>query len=185
VRLPRTPSQTVGPFFEFGLLTKTELVGADTPEAIRIAGRVLDGAGEPVPDGLVEIWHADAGGRYAGGGGCWGRCHTGSDGAYAFTTLKPGAVREPDGSTQAPHVSMLCFARGLLKPVLTRLYFPDEGEANAADPLLTAVRDAADRATLVARANGSRSYGFDIRLQGDGQTVFLTTRPAGGVREAA
>jgi protocatechuate 3,4-dioxygenase, alpha subunit len=185
VRLPRTPSQTVGPFFDFGLRTKTELVGADTPGAIRIAGRVLDGAGEPVPDGLVEIWHADAGGRYAAGCGCWGRCHTGSDGEYAFTTLKPGAVGEPDGTTQAPHASLLCFARGLLKPVLTRLYFPDEGEANAADPLLTAVRDSAGRATLVASADGPASYGFDIRLQGEGQTVFFTTGPAGAAREAA
>jgi protocatechuate 3,4-dioxygenase alpha subunit len=178
VRLPRTPSQTVGPFFEFGLRTKTELVGADTDGAITIEGRVLDGAGEPVPDGLVEIWHADAGGRYAGNAG-WGRCQTASDGGYGFTTLKPGAVHEPDGTVQAPHVTVLCFARGLLKPVLTRLYFPDEGESNAADPLLAALADEAERATLVATAKGPGSYGFDIRLQGDGQTVFFTTPAAG------
>jgi protocatechuate 3,4-dioxygenase alpha subunit len=178
VRLPRTPSQTVGPFFEFGLHTKTELVGADTAGAIRLEGRVLDGAGEPVPDGLVEIWHADAAGRYAGSAG-WGRCQTGPDGGYAFTTVKPGAVSEPDGTVQAPHVTVLCFARGLLKPVLTRLYFPEEREANAADPLLGALRDEADRATLVATASGSGRYAFDIRLQGDGQTVFFTTPAAG------
>jgi protocatechuate 3,4-dioxygenase, alpha subunit len=179
VRLPRTPSQTVGPFFEFGLKTKSELVGAGTAGAIRIEGRVLDGAGEPVPDGLVEIWHADAAGSYAGSAG-WGRCQTGADGNYAFTTVKPGAVSEPDGTVQAPHVTVLCFARGLLKPVLTRIYFPDETAANAADPLLAALADDADRATLVATSSGPGSYAFDIRLQGDGQTVFFTT-PASGL----
>ncbi len=92
---------------------------------------MLDSAGAPVPDGLVEIWQADAEGRYDGGWG-WGRCATDADGHFAFTTVKPGAVREPDGSIQAPHVTMLCFARGLLKPVLTRIYFADEAEANAA-----------------------------------------------------
>ncbi|MDX6538775.1 MAG: protocatechuate 3,4-dioxygenase, alpha subunit [Gaiellales bacterium] len=176
--LPRTPSQTVGPFFEFGLATKPELVPADAAGAVRIEGRVLDGAGEPVPDGLVEIWQADAGGSYAGGSG-WGRCQTAADGGFHFTTVKPGAVRDPDGSTEAPHVSVLCFARGLLKPVLTRIYFPDEAEANAADPVLRAL-DEAQRTTLVASAEGAATYHFDIRLQGDGQTVFFTT-PAFGL----
>jgi protocatechuate 3,4-dioxygenase alpha subunit len=179
VRLPRTPSQTVGPFFEFGLMTKTELAEASAPGAIRIAGQVLDGDGEPVPDGLIEIWGADADGRYEGSSG-WGRCQTGPDGGYAFTTVKPGAVREPDGTVQAPHVTVLCFARGLLKPVLTRLYFPDEAHANAADPLLGAIGDDDGRATLVATENGPASYRFDIRLQGEGQTVFFTT-PASGL----
>jgi protocatechuate 3,4-dioxygenase alpha subunit len=179
VRLPRTPSQTVGPFFEFGLVTKTLLVEADARQAIRIEGLVLDGADEPVPDGLVEIWQADADGRYEGSSG-WGRCQTGPDGGYAFTTVKPGAVREPDGTVQAPHVTVLCFARGLLKPVLTRLYFPDEEEANAADPLFGAIGDDGERATLVATASGPATYRFDIRLQGDGQTVFFTT-PASGL----
>jgi protocatechuate 3,4-dioxygenase alpha subunit len=179
VRLPRTPSQTVGPFFEFGLVTKTELVEADAPGAIRIEGQVLDGAGEPVPDGLIEIWAADADGGYEGSSG-WGRCQTGPDGGYAFTTVKPGAVHEPDGTVQAPHVTVLCFARGLLKPVLTRLYFPDEAGANAADPLLGAIAGELERATLVAAADGPASYRFDIRLQGDGQTVFFTT-PASGL----
>ena len=176
--LPRTPSQTVGPFFEFGLLTKTQLVEPDAPGAVRIEGRVLDGAGEPVPDGLVEIWLADADGHYEGSSG-WGRCQTGPDGGYAFTIGKPGAVHEPDGSVQAPHVSVLCFARGLLKPVLTRCYFSDEADANAADPLLGALGDG-ERATLVATGSGPATYRFDIRLQGDGQTVFFTT-PASGL----
>jgi protocatechuate 3,4-dioxygenase alpha subunit len=173
VSLPRTPSQTVGPFFEFGLATKPLLVAADAPGAVRIEGQVRDGAGVPVPDGLVEIWQADAGGSYEGSAG-WGRCQTAADGGFHFTTVKPGAVREPDGSTQAPHVSVLCFARGLLKPVLTRIYFPDEPEANAADPVLRAL-DAEQRATLVASADGAATYRFDIRLQGDGQTVFFAT----------
>ena len=107
VSLPRTPSQTVGPFFEFGLSSRPHSPSSSPPArpgAIRIEGRVLDGAGAPVPDGLVEIWQADADGRYDGGWG-WGRCATDADGHFAFTTVKPGAVREPDGSTQAPHVT--------------------------------------------------------------------------------
>jgi protocatechuate 3,4-dioxygenase alpha subunit len=179
VSLPRTPSQTVGPFFEFGLLTKTELVETGAPGSIRIEGQVLDGAGEPVPDGLVEIWGAGAGGQYEGSSG-WGRCQTESGGDYAFTTVKPGAVHEPDGTVQAPHLTVLCFARGLLKPVLTRLYFSDEADANAADPLLAAIGDDSERATLVATATGPATYRFDIRLQGDAQTVFFTT-PASGL----
>jgi protocatechuate 3,4-dioxygenase, alpha subunit len=178
VSLPRTPSQTVGPFFEFGLATRPLLVAADAAGAIAIAGQMLDGAGVPVPDGLVEIWQADAGGSYDGGAG-WGRCQTAPDGGFRFTTVKPGAVREPDGSTEAPHVSVLGFARGLLKPVLTRIYFPDEEAANAADPVLGAL-DEEQRATLVATAEGAGAYRFDIRLQGDGQTVFFTT-PAFGL----
>jgi protocatechuate 3,4-dioxygenase alpha subunit len=175
----RTPSQTVGPFFEFGLATRPEIVAAGAPGAIAIAGRVLDGAGVPVPDGLVEIWGADAAGSYAAGSGCWGRCQTGPDGGFRFTTVKPGAAHDPDGPPEAPHVKVLCFARGLLKPVLTRLYFPDEADANAADPVLGAL-GADERATLVAAADGAAGYRFDIHLQGDGQTVFFTT-PAFGL----
>ena len=177
--LPRTPSQTVGPFFEFGMVTKPLLVDEDAPGAIRIEGQVLDGAGEPVPDGLVEIWQAGADGRYEEGHLGWGRCQTDAGGGYAFTTVKPGAVSEADGTTLAPHLTVLCFARGLLKPVLTRLYFSDEQEANEADPVLQAIGDDAERATLVATAIGSATYRFDIRLQGDEQTVFFTTPAAG------
>ena len=100
---------------------------------------MLDGAGEPVPDGLVEIWQAGADGRYEEGHLGWGRCQTDAGGGYAFTTVKPGAVSEADGTTLAPHLTVLCFARGLLKPVLTRLYFSDEQAANAADPVLQAI----------------------------------------------
>lgn len=179
--LPRTPSQTVGPFFDFGLCARptSELADAGTAGAIQIEGVVLDSAGAPVPDGLVEIWQADAAGRYDGVFG-WGRCQTDGAGRYAFTTVKPGAVREPDGSVQAPHISVLCFARGLLKPVLTRLYFSDEAEANAEDRVLRSIGDEEERATLVARVTAAGRYAFDITLQGAGQTVFFTT-PASGL----
>jgi protocatechuate 3,4-dioxygenase alpha subunit len=181
VTLARTPSQTVGPFFDFGLCARPsyDLVEAGAPGAIRIEGSLLDGAGAPVPDGLVEIWQADAAGRYDVSFG-WGRCQTDDGGRFAFTTVKPGAVQEAGGSVQAPHVSVLCFARGLLKPVLTRLYFPEESEANAADRVLGAIADAGERATLVARAAGPGRYAFDVTLQGEGQTVFFTT-PASGL----
>jgi protocatechuate 3,4-dioxygenase, alpha subunit len=156
-----TPSQTVGPYFSLGLLARAanELV----PGGIRITGRVLDGAGEPVPDAMVEIWQADEDGRYRLDFG-WGRSGCDEDGRYSFVTCKPGAVEG-----QAPHLTMMVFARGLLKPVLTRMYFPDEEEANAADPVLTAVDDAS---TLVARA-GDDGLEFDVRLQGDRETVFF------------
>jgi protocatechuate 3,4-dioxygenase alpha subunit len=182
VSLPRTPSQTVGPFFEFGLSSRphqAELVSEGSAGSISIEGRVLDSAGAPVPDGLVEIWQADAEGVYDGRWG-WGRCPTDADGRFAFTTVKPGALREPDASAQAPHVTMLCFARGLLKPVLTRLYFPDEAAANAADPILRSIADDGERATLIAHQSGAGAYRFDVQLQGDGQTVFFTT-PASGL----
>jgi protocatechuate 3,4-dioxygenase alpha subunit len=176
----RTPSQTVGPFFDFGLCARpaAELVAPETAGAIQIEGFLLDGAGAPVPDGMVEIWQADAAGRYDGAFG-WGRCPTDDAGRFAFTTVKPGAVREPEGGLQAPHISVLCFSRGLLKPVLTRIYFADEAEANATDPVLRAIEDDRERRTLVARRTAPGRYRFDVALQGDDQTVFFTT-PASG-----
>jgi protocatechuate 3,4-dioxygenase, alpha subunit len=124
---------------------------------------VLDGAGDPVPDALVEIWQADEQGRYRADFG-WGRSGCDLDGRYAFVTVKPGSVEG-----QAPHLTMLVFARGLLKPVLTRMYFPDEQAANADDPVLAALDDGS---SLIARpTNGGLE--FDIRLQGEAETVFF------------
>jgi protocatechuate 3,4-dioxygenase, alpha subunit len=175
-----TPSQTVGPFLSLGL-TWTDghlVVPEGTPGAVRIAGRLLDGAGAPVPDGVVETWQADADGRFdhpddprgasGSGFGGFGRCSTDDEGRYQIVTVKPGAI----GDGQAPHIDVTVLARGLLQHVVTRIYFPDETEANAADPLLSSLPPER-AATLVAQPVGAGELRFDIRLQGEGETVFL------------
>jgi protocatechuate 3,4-dioxygenase, alpha subunit len=158
--LIRTPSQTVGPFYSIGLDRRSEnaLVDPDAPEALRVAGRLVDGAGDPISDGLIEVW--------SGAAGAWGRCGTGDDGSFWFVLAKP-----PAGSGEAPRYDVFVFARGLLRHQLTRLYFPDEPEANASDPVLGALPEA-DRATLVAE-QGDGGLRFDIRMQGERQTVFF------------
>ena len=181
-----TPSQTIGPFFHDSLLDKnySELVSPDHPEGIRIKGTVYDGAGEVVPDAMVEIWQADGAGRYdhpaddredlapeedfSG----FGRSGTDAGGEFSFVTLKPGPFPGPDGQVQASHVMVSVFARGLLKRLVIRIYFPDEEEANAVDPVLSAIEDQELRETLIARDEGD-ALRFDIRLQGDGQTAFF------------
>jgi protocatechuate 3,4-dioxygenase, alpha subunit len=166
-----TPSQTVGPFFAFGLLADddSELVARDSPEAITVFGRVFDGEGAPVPDAMLEIWQADSQGRYRPDFG-WARSGTDTHGGYSFVICKPGRVPDGGGGLQAPHLSMLAFARGLLKPVRTRMYFPDD-VGNAEDRVLASLPET-DRARLVARPqNGGLE--FDIRLQGDEQTPFF------------
>ena len=165
--LPETPSQTIGPFFAVGLIWPDgpEVVPAGTPGAVRVGGRVLDGAGDPVADALVETWQA-------GPAGGFGRCATDAEGRWAVRTVKPGPLPAPDGGVEAPHLEMLVFARGLLHRLVTRIYFPDEAEANAADPLLTSIKDSQVRARLVAAADGD-GLRFDIRLQGDQETPFL------------
>jgi protocatechuate 3,4-dioxygenase, alpha subunit len=151
-----TPSQTVGPFFSFGLCVRDqhELVDPERADAIRIGGRVLNGEGQPVDDALVEIWD----------GTRWGRCGTDLEGGYGFVTTRPAG-------SGAPYITALIFARGLLKPLLTRIYFPDE-PGNATDPLLTAVTDD-ERRGLTGAAAGAGEIRFDIHLQGDLQTTFL------------
>jgi protocatechuate 3,4-dioxygenase alpha subunit len=181
-----TPSQTVGPYLSIGLLHDEigpSLVADDDPRAIRIRGRLLDGNGDPVPDGMVEIWQANAAGRYAhpaddredvpleDGFRGFGRSGTVKDGWFEFTTVKPGTVPMPDGRPQAPHLLVGVFARGLLKRLATRMYFPDEEAANAADPVLSELGEE-ERATLVATAEEG-GLRFDIRLQGDRQTTFF------------
>jgi protocatechuate 3,4-dioxygenase, alpha subunit len=166
--LEPTPSQTVGPFFSFGLLEldRSQLVSPDDGDAVRIEGRVLDGDGQPVPDAMVEIWQADPDGRYVEGFG-WARSGCDEEGRYSFVTRKPGRVPDGNGGLQAPHLSMLVFARGLLKPVRTRMYFPEEG-ANADDRVLSSLSDE-ERRRLIARPG----LEFDVRLQGDEQTTFF------------
>ncbi len=171
-----TPSQTIGPFFHDALLDGdfTELVSPDHPQAIKIEGAVYDGAGDPVPDAMVEVWQADAAGRYGSEDfSGFGRSGTDEDGRFSFATLKPGPVPGPDGALQAPHANVSIFARGLLKQVTTRLYFPDEEKANAKDPVLISINDAGLRRTLVARDEGGGAYRFDVFLQGEGQTAFF------------
>jgi protocatechuate 3,4-dioxygenase alpha subunit len=189
-----TPSQTIGPFFAHALTPAAEgfapLVGADlvTPdtagETIRIAGRVVDGAGQPVPDAMIEIWQADGAGRYPGGPAAalpnsgfrgFGRAPCDAGGGFAFRTVRPGAVPGPAGRLQAPHIDVGIFARGLLRRLFTRIYFADE-PSNEDDPILALV--APDRrATLIAHrdeaAGGAPLYHFDICLQGARETVFF------------
>jgi protocatechuate 3,4-dioxygenase alpha subunit len=169
-----TPSQTVGPFFAIGLPWPDGpvAVAPGTPGAIWVRGAVLDGAGEPVPDALIETWQTDP--APAEGFRAFTRTPTDPAGRYAFCTLKPGTVPGPDGSPpQAPHLVVSVFARGLLNRVVTRIYFSDEADANATDPVLRYVADEAARATLIA-GTGVDGYVFDIRLQGEGETLFFS-----------
>ena len=190
-----TPSQTVGPFFKYGLTPEGQydwndaftnnLVTADTTgERIRIEGRVLDGDGQPVPDCLLEIWQADASGNFADPKDKralpnskfrgFGRCGTDANGDYAFDTIKPGPVPDPDGKPQAPHILLAIFARGMLLHLYTRIYFGGEA-ANSADPVLALV-PADRRGTLIAHKQagaGPAIYRFDIRVQGENETVFF------------
>jgi protocatechuate 3,4-dioxygenase alpha subunit len=171
-----TPSQTVGPFLSIGLLWPDgpDLVPDGTPGAVVISGGLLDGAGDPVPDGMVEIWQADPDGRFAHPDDprgsarhpalrAFGRCLTDADGRFRFRTLRPGPVPTEDGRMQAPHLDVTVFARGLLRHLVTRMYFPDDA-ANATDPVLQSL-DPADRAALTAQPDDD-GLRFDIRLQG-------------------
>ena len=161
---PLTPSQTVGPFFGVGLPFENgeQLAPPGSAGVMRIEGQVLDGKGEPVPDALLEIWQPGTG---------FGRARTDSEGAFSFTTVKPGAEPAPDGRVQAPHFNVTVFARGLLRHLVTRMYFPDETAANAADPVLNLV-EPARRETLIAKHCDGVLH-FDVRLQGERETVFF------------
>ncbi|MFC6015857.1 protocatechuate 3,4-dioxygenase subunit alpha [Plantactinospora solaniradicis] len=184
--LGSTPAQTVGPYLHIGLLWPDgpEVVPDGTPGAIWIRGQIFDGAGSLVPDALVETWQADPDGRFdhpddprgahpsdVPGFRGFGRSATDADGRYEIRTVKPGALPGPDGVTEAPHLNLSIFARGLLHRLVTRLYFPDEEAANATDPVLGSI-DPARRATLVA-SPAPDGFRFDIHLQGTDETVFF------------
>jgi protocatechuate 3,4-dioxygenase alpha subunit len=171
-----TPAQTVGPFLHIVLPWPDGpyVVAEGTPGAVRVAGRLTDGAGAAVPDGLVEVWQADPDGVFGEAGfRGFGRCPTDPDGWFWFLTVKPGSLPAEHGAVEAPHLDVSVFARGLLHRLVTRIYFPDEGAANSADPVLASL-DGADRALLIASAAGDGSLRFDIRLQGERETPFFT-----------
>ena len=177
---PLTPAQTVGPFLSLGLTWPDGpcVVDPGTRGAIRIGGRLLDGRGDAVGDGLIETWQADPDGRFPSQDDGepvfrgFGRSLTNPQGAWEIITLKPGALPAGCGGTEAPHLDVSVFARGLLHRLVTRIYFADEAEANAADPVLHALPDDAARATLVADAVDG-GYRLDIHLQGPHETAFF------------
>lgn len=174
-----TASQTAGPYWHMidfpewaDLLRPGSGNEGVQGERIVLTGRIADGDGAPAVDALVEIWQAGPDGRYEDVFHGFGRCATDAEGVFRFTTLKPGPVPGRGNATQAPHIQIAIFARGLMQHVVTRAYF--EGEAlNATDPVLTLVEDPARRATLIAKPMGSGTWRLDIRLQGEGETVFL------------
>ena len=182
-----TSSQTVGPYVQIGfdpLAVEDLASAAATGERITLTGRLIDGDGKPINDGVVEIWQANAQGKYAHPEDAqdkpidkafrgFGRSLTRSDGGFRFSTIKPGPVPGPAGTTQAPHIVVTVFARGMLKQVVTRVYFPDE-PANASDPVLKLV-PADRRSTLVAKraAGGKGALEWNIVIQGEDETVFF------------
>jgi protocatechuate 3,4-dioxygenase, alpha subunit len=182
-----TPSQTVGPYFAMRLPWEQGpfVVPDGTPGAITIFGRLYDGSGDPIPDGLIETWQAGPDGRFAhpddprgpvpDGDKAFrgfGRCPTGHDGSFRIVTLKPGALPFGDGRIEAPHVDVSVFSRGMLDRSVTRVYFPDEEAANAADPVLQMV-PAERRATLIAVPVEDGLLRFDVHMQGPAETVFF------------
>ncbi len=174
-----TPGQTIGPFYGYALPWPgdSELVPVGSPDALRFHGTVYDGAGEPVPDALIEIWQADRDGQVAQTGGSlhrdgytftgFGRAAVDAVGHYSFTTVLPGAT-EPGA---APFIAITVFARGLTNRLFTRAYLPVDDKALAADPFLESLPE--DRRTTVVAAADDHGYRFDVRLQGEGETVFL------------
>jgi protocatechuate 3,4-dioxygenase alpha subunit len=185
--LQTTSSQTIGPYLHIGLtwLVTDNLVGPGvTGEKVTIEGRILDGDGTPVNDALVEIWQANAHGKYAHpddtrdlpqepGFKGFGRVPTDENGGFRFTTIKPGRVPGPGGGLQAPHVNVLLLMRGMLKHLVTRVYFPGD-PANAGDPVLESV-PAQRRETLIAKPISGRpgTLEWNVILQGERETVFF------------
>ena len=179
-KLVPTPGQTVGPFYGYALPFEkdNELLAPGSPGSIRLQGTVYDGAGETVPDAILEIWQPDADGKIVQKTGSlvrdgytftgWGRGSVGYSGVFTFTTVNPG----PTGPGAAPFISVAIFARGLTNRLFTRIYLPENEEALAKDPLLSSL-DPERRKTLIARRDRDGGLTWDIRLQGEGETVFL------------
>jgi protocatechuate 3,4-dioxygenase alpha subunit len=180
VKLTPTPGQTVGPFFGYALPFEkdNELATPGRPGSIRLHGVVTDGAGEPIPDAILEIWQPDADGNVVAETGSlvrdgytftgWGRASTGNTGKYTFTTVNPGATRPG----AAPFIAVVLFARGLTNRLFTRIYLPGDAAALAADPLLASLPEDR-RSTLLATREPDGGLRWDLRLQGEGETVFL------------
>lgn len=180
-----TPSQTFGPYFHIGLkhLFRSEVVGPNVPgERVTIEGRVLDGDGKPVADAAVEVWQANANGKYAHPDDRqnkpldpafrgFARVGTDDAGRFRIVTIKPGRVPAPGGGLQAPHLAVIIGMRGLLKHLMTRSYFPDEA-SNAEDPILQLI-PGDRRATLIAKKSGANTLEWNVILQGKGETVFF------------
>lgn len=188
-RLPtlrESPSQTAGPYVHIGMTPSREgITGPNVPDLgsgpiaagdgprITIGGTILDGSGAPLSDAVVELWQADADGTHRNG---WGRAACDGNGSFSFDAVKPGRVPGPDGRPMAPHVSLWIVARGINVGLQTRLYFDDEGEANATDSVLNRILDPRRRRTLVATRSGAGptlAYHLVIRLQGEDETVFF------------
>jgi protocatechuate 3,4-dioxygenase alpha subunit len=179
-KLIATPGQTVGPFYGYALPYEKdrELLAPGSLDSIRLQGTVYDGAGHPIPDAILEIWQPDSEGNIVSRTGSlvrdgytftgWGRCAVGNSGVYTFTTLNPG----PTKPGAAAFISVAVFARGLMNRLFTRIYLPENEEALAKDPLLSSL-DPERRKTLIARRDADGGLTFDIRLQGEGETVFL------------
>ena len=180
MKLTPTPAQTVGPFFGFALPFErgSELVSPARADSVRLHGTVYDGEGAPIPDAIIEIWQPDESGRVSQATGSlvrdgytftgWGRTAVDGEGHYTFTTVNPGAT----ASGKAPYILLAVFARGLLDRLFTRAYLPEDREALDADPALSTLPEDR-RSTLIAQREDDGGLRFDIRLQGQGETVFL------------
>ena len=180
-----TPFQTLGPFFDFGLVIPSGDIVADAAAPgrhITVEGAVRDSAANPLPDALIEVWQADSSGKYRNPADSqnptadaafagFGRVATDDKGTFLFRTVMPGRVPGPDGRLQAPHVAVGVLARGILTRLITRMYFEDE-PSNGEDTVLSLV-PASRRSTLLAKRVGADAYRFDIVLQGAGETVFF------------
>ncbi len=193
-RLKESPSQTAGPYVHIGALPNFAgidgvypadlgarmITGDVSGNRITLRGTVFDGTGAALKDAMIEIWQADARGRYPGQDGAdssftgWGRQAGDMEtGEFAFETVKPGPVPFRDGRLMAPHVSVWIVARGINLGLQTRMYFADESQANAVDPILARIEHQTRIATLLAHPEGQGVYRFDIRLQGEAETIFF------------